>query len=77
MGINYYFSWASALALELSAIGIIMQFWFPHTPILFWTGLFFILMIIANIFKVRVYAEFKYWITINKISAIILFLMIG
>lgn len=77
MSVNYYFSWASALALELSAIGIIMQFWFPNTPILLWTGLFFVLMIIANIFKVRVYAEFKYWITIIKISAIILFLIIG
>ena len=32
LGWNYWYNWAITIAAELSAVTMIMKFWFPHTP---------------------------------------------
>ncbi|MFX8649001.1 hypothetical protein ABTM34_20230, partial [Acinetobacter baumannii] len=34
MSYNYWFNWAITVATEISAVVILMQFWFPHASVL-------------------------------------------
>lgn len=77
MSYNYWFNWAITVAVDLSAAGIIMQYWFPHIPIFYWSGLFFGLIFILNLFSVGVYGEIEYSFSAIKITTVIIFIIIG
>ena len=32
MGWNYWFNWAITLAVDIVAVGLVSNFWFPNTP---------------------------------------------
>lgn len=36
LGRNYWLTWATTLAVEMVAVAMIMQFWFPDTPAWVW-----------------------------------------
>lgn len=77
MGYNYWFNWAITIAVELSAASFLMQFWFPHFPFLGWSMIFFVAMIVLNIAAVNIYGETQYWLSLVKVIAIIIFIIIG
>lgn len=77
MGYNYFYNWASAIPVELTAASILMQYWFPHVPIGIWGALFLILIVGLNFFHVRLYGESEYWFSFIKISAVIIFIIVG
>lgn len=77
MGYNYFYNWASAIPVELTAASILMQYWFPHVPIGVWGGFFLLLIAGLNFFHVRLYGETEYWLSFIKISAVVIFIIIG
>ncbi|WP_119342675.1 amino acid permease [Facilibium subflavum] len=77
MGWNYWFNWAITIASELLAAGFLMQFWFPETPVVMWSGIFFFLIMGINIFSVRLYGESEYWMSLIKVAFIVIFLVVG
>jgi lysine-specific permease len=77
MSYNYWFNWAITVATEISAAVIIMQFWFPHASVLLLSSLFFISIVIANIFSVNVYGEIEYGLSFIKVATVIAFIVIG
>ncbi len=77
MGYNYFYDWASAIPVELTAASILMQYWFPHVPIGIWAVVFLVLMAGLNFFHVRVYGETEYWFSFIKVSAVIIFIIVG
>lgn len=77
MGYNYWFSWASAIAVEISAGSIIMGYWFPHINPLIFSSLFFVLIVLVNLFVVKIYGEVEYGLSFIKVSAILLFIILG
>ena len=77
MSYNYWFNWAITVATELSAAAFIMKFWFPHTPFVVWSVLFFVLIFVLNIFAVRFYGETEYWIASIKVIAVVVFIIFG
>lgn len=77
MGYNYWFNWAITVAVEISAASLVMSYWFPHVnPVLF-SAVFFVCILIANIFSVNVYGEMEYWLSFIKVAAIIVFIALG
>ena len=40
LGWNYWYSWAVTIAVDLVAVQIIMSYWFPDTPGVIWSALF-------------------------------------
>lgn len=70
-GWNYWFSWAITFALEISVVGQIIQYWTYSVPLAAWISIFFVLVTIANMFPVRFYGEFEFWIASIKILAVI------
>lgn len=77
MGWNYWVNWVLVIASEILAAGLVMQFWFPGVPIWTWTLVFFALIVLLNLFAVRVYGEAEYWMAFIKISTVIIFIVVG
>ena len=77
MGWNYWFNWAITIASELLAAGFLMQYWFPHIPVVAWSAIFFVIILSINLFSVRIYGESEYWMSLIKVSFVIIFLIVG
>ena len=52
----YWLTWTIALGSEFTAAGIIMKEWFPHVPTWYWSLALIILILLSNIFTVRIFA---------------------
>jgi arginine/ornithine permease len=77
IGWVYWMSWATTVGSEFTAAGILMQRWFPDTPIWIWSALFVVLLFTLNALTTKGFAETEYWFAGIKVMAVILFIMIG
>lgn len=77
IGWTYWFSWSMTIAAELAASTMIMKFWFPDSPSLVWSGSFLALIFLLNYLSVKGYGEGEYWLSLIKVSAIVIFIVVG
>ncbi len=77
MGYNYWLNWAITIAAELSAASIAMDYWFPHVNPAVFPTIFFLLILITNIFSVKIYGEIEYTMSFVKVAVIIIFIVLG
>ena len=77
IGWLYWFNWPIIVAFEAALLGDMVHNWIPSIPI--WVTSFSIpiIMTITNVFSVKVYGEFEYWLAFIKVSAIVIFLCLG
>jgi len=57
MGWNYVFQWATVLPLEITAAAITLQYWTTSVNVAVWITVFWIAIIVVNIFGTLGYAE--------------------
>ena len=57
MGWDYAISWLTVLPFELTAAGFTIRFWRPDLNIGIWVAVFFVALVIIQIFGVRGYGE--------------------
>ncbi len=76
-GWSYWFMWIVTAMAELTAIGIYVQFWFPHAPQ--WVpGLCTLAVLyVTNTLAVRVYGELEYWFALLKVLTIVALIVSG
>jgi lysine-specific permease len=77
LGWNYWYNWAITIAAELSAVTMIMKFWFPHSPSLLWSALCLIVMFLLNYLSVKGFGEAEYWFSLIKVATVIVFLIVS
>jgi lysine-specific permease len=77
LGWNYWYSWAITIAAELSAVTMIMKFWFPKSPSLLWSALCLVIMFLLNYLSVKGFGEAEYWFSIIKVATVIIFLIVS
>ncbi|WP_124978488.1 amino acid permease [Ligilactobacillus salitolerans] len=77
MGWNYWFNWAITLAVDISTVGLVLKFWFPHVPS--WTFSLAALLIIflINALSVGSFGETEYWMALIKVVTVVIFLIVG
>ncbi|CAI7659106.1 unnamed protein product [Penicillium pancosmium] len=75
MGWIYWFSWASTFALELTATGLIIQFWDESIPIAIFIAIFWVVIIILNLLPVKFYGEIEFWFSSIKILTVVGFMI--
>lgn len=75
MGWIYWFSWASTFALELTATGLIIQFWNSDIPIAIFIAVFWVVIIVFNLMPVGFYGEIEFWFSSIKIITVIGFMI--
>ncbi|MFE8697707.1 amino acid permease [Cytobacillus sp. FJAT-53684] len=77
LGWNYWYNWAITIAAELSAVTMIMKFWFPDTPSIIWSALFLVIMFLLNFLSVKGFGEAEYWFSLIKVVTVIIFIIVG
>jgi amino acid transporter len=79
MGWNYVFQWAIVLPLELVVAGITVQYWDGAKPISLavFVTIFWVFIIVINVFGTLGYAEEEFWSSCLKLSATVIFMIIA
>lgn len=77
MGWIYWFSWAMTFALELTASGLIIQYWRQDLNIGIFTGSFFVIITALNMLPVSVYGEVEFWFSAIKVLTVVGFIIFG
>ncbi|KWH43180.1 amino acid permease [Burkholderia stagnalis] len=77
LGWTYWYSWAVTIAIELVAGQIVMRYWFPGVPGIWWGAAFLVLIFLLNTLSVRGFGESEYWFSLIKVVTVIAFIAAG
>ncbi|PHH64783.1 hypothetical protein CDD81_4045 [Ophiocordyceps australis] len=77
MGWTYFASWALTFGLEITAAGLVIEYWLPHISIGLWIGVFWVALVAANFMPVRWIGEFEMWFSSIKVVTILGFFIFG
>ncbi|KAJ4338221.1 lysine permease [Ascochyta clinopodiicola] len=71
MGWIYWFSWSITYALELSAAGLIIQWWNQDLNIAIFITIFWVPITAVNFLPVDIFGEFEFWFASIKVVALL------
>lgn len=74
-GYMYWFSWVTTLAVELSVVGQVIEYWTFKVPLWAWILIFWVILTASNMFPVKYYGEVEFWVACVKVIAIVGFLI--
>jgi amino acid transporter, AAT family len=74
---TYWFAQVIAIGGEAVAAGIYMTFWFPAVPVWIWSLAFAFILLYVNSRSVGSFGSFEYWFAMIKVTAIVLFIILG
>ncbi|CAH6718811.1 amino-acid permease GAP3 [[Candida] jaroonii] len=77
VGWNYALMWLIVLPLELVAAAISIEYWNSDINPVAWVAIFYILIVLINLFGVKGYGEAEFILSLIKIVAIIGFIILG
>jgi AAT family amino acid transporter len=77
VGWSYWMTWVTYVPAEMIAAGIIMESFVPGVDKLWWSVLFGLMITAINLFYVRAFGEVEFWLSLIKIVAILLFIVLG
>lgn len=77
LGWNYWYNWAVTIAVELVAAQLVMHYWFPDVPGVWWSAAFLAVMFLLNVLTVRGFGEAEYWFALIKVVTVIAFIGVG
>ena len=75
MGWIYWFSWSITYALELSAAGLIIQWWDSSLNIAIFVTIFWVPITAVNFLPVDIFGEFEFWFASLKALALVGFMI--
>lgn len=75
MGWIYWFSWAITFALELTASGLIIQYWRQDLNIGIFIGVFWTIITAINFLPVTFYGEVEFWFAAIKVLTVVGFII--
>lgn len=73
----YWLNWVVTVGIEFIAVGFLMQKWLPNVPIWIWVVCFACIIFIFNFYRVKVFAESEFVLSLIKVIAVTIFLIIG
>lgn len=77
LGWIYWFSWSITFALELTASGLIIQYWRDDLSTSIFTGVFWVVITALNFLPVSFYGEVEFWFAAIKVLTVIGFIIFG
>lgn len=77
MGWIYWFSWAITYALELTASGLIIQYWAPDLNVGIFIGVFWAVITALNLLPVAIYGEIEFYFAGIKVLTVLGFMIFG
>jgi amino acid transporter, AAT family len=76
-GWNYWFNYVAISMVEVSVVGIYMNFWFPDLPVWVSGFILFLLVNAINLINVRAFGEVEFWGALVKVMAVIFMILFG
>lgn len=76
-GWMYWYFWVIVVAQEAIAGAGLVRFWLPTEPVWFISLALLLLLTVTNLFSVKSYGEFEFWLASIKIAAIVVFLVLA
>ena len=76
-GWTYCFGWIMTLPVEVLAGASLLGYWFPDVNQWYFISVMIVVLVSLNLFTVKSYGETEYWLSIVKVLAIILFIIVG
>ncbi|PAF47589.1 hypothetical protein BKH46_03975 [Helicobacter sp. 12S02634-8] len=73
----YWLNWVVTVGVEFIAVGFLMQKWLPSVPIWVWVVCFATIIFSFNVYRVKVFAESEFFLSLIKVIAVSVFLLIG
>ncbi|WP_255032125.1 amino acid permease [Bordetella genomosp. 1] len=77
LGWNYWYNWAVTVAVDLVAAQLVMAYWFPDIPGVYWSALFLLLTFGLNALSARGFGEAEFWFALIKVIAVLAFIAMG
>ncbi|KAM3421363.1 hypothetical protein BST61_g1760 [Cercospora zeina] len=77
MGWNYVLQWAIVLPLELVVAGLTVAFFGLEVNNAVWITVFWAFIIIISVFGVLGYAEEEFWVSLLKLTTVVVFMIMG
>lgn len=77
VGWLYWYFWVIAVAAEAVGAAGILHYWLPDIPVWIISLGLLVILTATNIFSVRSFGEIEFWFASIKVTAIILFLILG
>ncbi|EGW31989.1 general amino acid permease [Spathaspora passalidarum NRRL Y-27907] len=77
VGWNYAIMWLFVFPLELVAAAMCLQFWNTTINPVSWVAIFYVAIVLINLFGVKGYGEAEFYLTIFKIIALVGFIILG
>ena len=74
---TYWFVQVVAIGGEAVAAGIYMTYWFPDIPVWTWSVGFAFILLYVNARSVANFGSFEYWFALIKVTAIVIFIILG
>ena len=74
---TYWFAQVIATGFEAVAAGIYMTYWIPAAPVWLWSLGFAAIVLWVNSRSVASFGTIEYWFALVKVSAIVLFVILG
>ena len=74
---TYWAAQSIAIGGEAVAAAIYTQWWFPNSPAWMWVVFYSAVLIFINARGVRAFGSFEYWFSMIKVSAILVFIILG
>lgn len=75
MGWIYWFSWSITFALELTATGLIVQYWEKDVSIAIFVAVFWVVITALNLLPVSFYGEIEFWFSSIKVITVLGFMI--
>jgi L-asparagine transporter-like permease len=74
---TYWLCQVIAIGGEAVAAGVYMSFWFPDVPVWMWSIAFAFALLYVNSRAVNNFGTVEYWFTFIKVTAIVVFIVLG
>ncbi|KAF9464507.1 amino acid permease/ SLC12A domain-containing protein [Collybia nuda] len=76
-GWNYWYAYAMLVASEVTAAGLIIEYWTTNINIAVWITIILFVCLVLNIFAVSFYGEAEFWFSSLKLIAIVGLIILG
>ncbi|NQX10559.1 amino acid permease [Microbacteriaceae bacterium VKM Ac-2855] len=78
-GWMYFANWGTTAIADVTAVALYVQFWSPFTSVPEWLLALIALVVVlgANLVSVKVFGEMEFWFALIKVSALVIFLIVG
>lgn len=74
---NYALAWLISFPSELIGCAMTLRYWNDSVNPAVWIAIFYVFIMCLNLFGVRGFAETEFWLSLIKIVAIVIFIIIG